>query len=257
MKNHRAWVATLVASIAFAGLAQATPSTTYWTPMTVDIQGYGMLHIGVDNYFTVDRKLANGGGGFPTDAGLTIGILPFKKLQGEIGVDFFGPSDYPLMFNAKVGAPEGALFKGSPTLQVGMCNVGTKKDVTNQDVIFGVIGKTIPGLGRLSAGPYTGNGKLLRDAAGAEKKSGFMVAFDRSFAPTKDKDGSEYSRVVIAADYASGKNAFGAGGAGIYYFFKSNISLLVGPVFFNDEGVNGKWKWTVQLDINHPKLFGK
>jgi hypothetical protein len=31
----------------------------------------------------------------------------------------------------------------------------------------------------------------------------------------------------------------------------------VGPVFFNEEGVNGKWKWTVQLDINHPKLFGK
>jgi hypothetical protein len=37
---------------------------------------------------------------------------------------------------------------------------------------------------------------------------------------------------------------------GLYYYFTKNIDLLTGPVWFNDEGINGKWKWTVQLDIN-------
>jgi hypothetical protein len=240
-----------------AGLAEATPSTTYWTPMTVDIQSYGVLHIGVDNYFTVGKKLENGGGGFPTDAGLTLGVLPSTKVQAEVGFDLFGPADYPLVFNAKLGTPEGTLFKGSPTLQAGICNVGTKKGVTDQNVVYGVVGKAFPKIGRLSAGPYIGNASVLRDSEGNKANSGFMVAFDRSFAPTKDKEGTEFSRVVFAADYASGKNAFGAGGFGLYYFFRSNISLLVGPVFFNDQGINGKTKWTIQLDINHPRLFGK
>jgi hypothetical protein len=135
--------------------------------------------------------------------------------------------------------------------------VGTKKGVTDQNIVYGIIGKTFPGVARLSAGPYIGNATVLRDSDGNKANSGFMVAADRSFAPTKDKEGNEFSRVVIAADYASGKNAFGAGGFGLYYFFRSNISLLVGPVFFNDQGINGKWKWTIQLDINHPRLFGK
>jgi hypothetical protein len=77
-----------------------------------------------------------------------------------------------------------------------------------------------------------------------------MAAFDRAFLPTKDKEGNEFSRIVLAADYATGKNAFGGGGAGVYYFFTKDISLLTGPVWFNEEAINGKWKWTVQLDIN-------
>ena len=257
MRTTRAMIGTLLSFATLSSLAHATPSTTYWTPMTVDIQPYGVLHTGVDNYFTVARKLQDGGGGFPTDAGLTVGVLPFQKLQAEVGVDFMGPADYPLMFNAKLGAPEGALFKGSPTLQAGIFNVGTKKDVTNQNIVYAVVGKSLAGLGRLSVGPYVGNGRVLRDSAGEEKKSGVMAAFDRGFAPTRDKEGSEYNRVVLAADYASGKNALGGGGLGLYYYFRSNISLLVGPVFFNEEGVNGRWKWTIQLDINHPRLFGR
>jgi hypothetical protein len=162
-----------------------------------------------------------------------------------------------LMFNAKLGVTEGAIFKGSPTLQAGICNVGTKKGVTDQNIVYGVVGKTIPSVGRLSAGPYIGNATVLRDGNGNKANSGVMVAFDHAFATTKDKEGTEFSRVVFAADWASGKNAFGAGGFGLYYYFRSNISLLAGPVFFNDSVVNGKYKWTIQLDINHPKLFGK
>jgi len=247
---------SIIASVLFSGIANATPSTTYWTPMTPDIQPYGVLHIGVDNYFTVFRKAANGGGSFPTDFGLTMGVLPFEKLQMEVGVDLLESSDYPLYFNAKIGTPEDALFKGSPTLQLGIFNVGTKNNVTNYNILYGVIGKTIPGIGRLSLGPYIGNRKVLVDKDGNRENTGIMIAFDRGFLPVKDKAGNEYNKIVFAADYASGKNAIGGGGFGLYYYFTKDISLLTGPVWFNEEAINGRWKWTIQLDINL-SVFGK
>ena len=254
MKKLSVLTVTLVSLFLLSGFAYATPSTTYWTPMTLDIQPYGVLHLGVDNYFTVFRKADNGGASFPTDFGLTMGVLPFEKLKMEVGVDLLESSNYPLYFNTKIGTPEDALFKGSPTLQLGIFNVGTKNNVTNQNIVFGVIGKTIPGIGRISAGPYIGNKKVLIDKNGDKENTGIMVAFDRGFMPVKDKNGNEYNKLVFAADYASGKNAIGGGGVGLYYFFTKDISLLTGPVWFNEEAINGKWKWTIQLDINLPLL---
>ncbi|MEK6700481.1 MAG: hypothetical protein AABZ10_15720 [Nitrospirota bacterium] len=229
----------------------ATPSTTYWTPMTMDIQGYKVLHLGIDNYFTTGKRSATGEqGAFPTDIGLTMGVLPYEKILMEVGVDALYPSDYPYYFNAKIGAPENALFKGAPALQVGIFNVGTKKDVTNQDIVYGVIGKTLPGVGRLTVGPYIGNSKVLLATDGTKENTGYMVAFDRGFKSAKDAAGNEYNKFVFAADYASGKNAIGGGGVGLYYFFTKDISLLTGPVWFNEQAINGAWKWTTQLDIN-------
>jgi len=231
--------------------AFATPSTTYWTPMTMDIQPYKVVHLGIDNYFTVDKKADSGEqGAFPTDIGLTMGVLPFEKIQMEIGIDALNPSDNPYYFNAKIGAPENALFKGAPALQIGIFNVGTKKDVTDQNIVYGVIGKTIPGVGRLSAGPYIGNSKVLVNANGEKENTGYMVAFDRGFMTVKDSAGNEYSKWVFAADYASGKNAIGGGGFGMYYYLTKDISLLTGPVWFNEKAINGAWKWSTQLDIN-------
>ncbi|MEI6809618.1 MAG: hypothetical protein WCN95_12930 [bacterium] len=232
------------------GVARATPSTTYWTPMTVDVQSYGVLHIGADNYFTVFKKAEAGGGDFPTDLGLTIGVLPFKSVVAEIGVDLMESSDNPLYFNAKIAVLEDTLFDGAPTIQVGIFNAGTKKDVTDQNIAYAAIGKTIPGIGRLSAGPYIGNSSVLVEKDGNKDNSGFMVAFDRGFTPVKDKDGNEYNKWVFAADYASGNNALGGGGFGVYHFFTKDICLLTGPVWFNEEAINGDWKWTFQLDIN-------
>lgn len=256
MKTFRVLAISIMVLVLFSNIANATPSTTYWTPMTLDIQPYGVLHIGVDNYFTVFRKATNGGGSFPTDFGLTMGVLPFEKLQMEVGVDLLESSDYPLYFNAKIGTPEDALFKGSPTIQLGIFNVGTKNNVTNQNIVFGVIGKTIPGIGRIAIGPYIGNRRVLVDKDGNKENTGIMVSFDRGFLPVKDKAGNEYNKIVFAADYASGKNAIGGGGFGLYYYFTKDISLLTGPVWFNEEAINGKWKWTIQLDINLP-IFGK
>lgn len=227
-------------------LAFATPSTELWTAGTTDIQPYGVSHIGIDNYFTVFRKAADGAGGFPTDAGFTIGILPFSKVQMEIGIDLMEPLDYPIMGNAKLGIPEDVLFKGQPGLAAGMFNVGTKKDVTDYNIGYAAIGKTIPVIGRLFIGGYMGNKNVL----GGSTDKGVTIAWDRSFIPAKITGGADYSRLLLCADLASGRNVYGGGGVGIAFYFNENISILTGPVFFNDQLLNGKWKWTTQLDIN-------
>ncbi|MBF0499237.1 MAG: hypothetical protein HQM09_03850 [Candidatus Riflebacteria bacterium] len=234
----------------FAGRAEATPSSTLWTNMTPDIQGFDVLHLGIDNYFTVMRKTRDGGGSFPTDFGLTMGVLRSQKLQLELGFDLLESSDDPLYFNAKLGYAEGALGTDSLALQIGIFNVGTNRGVTNQNVAYLVLGHTFKNFGRLSAGPYRGNPDILRNSNGGKENTGYMVAFDHGFRPTKGPDGNTFNRFVFCADYASGKNAIGGGGTGLYYYFTKDVSLLTGPVWFNDTGINGKWKWTTQLDVN-------
>ena len=255
MKSLRL-VAVAAALVALASSsALATPTGTFWTPMSMDIQSFKVVHLGIDNYFTIGKKASSGEqAAYPSDLGLTLGVLPFEKIQMEVGIDAMYPTDFPYMFIAKIGAPEDALFKYSPALQVGIYGVGTKSKVTDANIIYGVIGKTIPSIGRISAGPYMGNKDILVDAAGKKENTGFMVAFDSSFMPVKDAAGTEYSKIVFAADYASGKNSVGGYGFGINYYFTKDISLLTGPVFFNEKAINGAWKWSTQLDINLPSF---
>jgi hypothetical protein len=229
-----------------ASVSLATPSTEFWTSGTTDIQPFGMAHIGIDNYFTVFKIFADGAGAFPTDAGLTVGVLPFSKVQMEIGVDLMEPQDFPVFANAKIGIPENGLFKGQPGIAAGIFNVGTKKDVTNYNIGYAALGKTIPVIGRLFIGGYMGNKNVL----GGITDKGVTIAWDHGFLNATGAGGSDYSRLLLCADLASGKNIYGGGGVGIAWFFNENISILTGPVFFNDEALNGKWKWTTQLDIN-------
>jgi hypothetical protein len=283
--THRFWGVIFGTVLLFgaADMAGATPSTTYWTPATSDIQAFNVWHIGVDNYFRLSRtqeEQANGQfDSFPTDVGLTVGVLPFKKLNMEVGIDGLFPATrvHPalrsigssLLFNAKIGTPEGAFF-GSwfPAINIGMFNIGTKSQVTNMNIVDLIVGKSLGPFGRLHAGGYIGNpgaalmheggclpgntdiAACIPGASGALANSGGMVGYDYGFWKVKDSGGNEYNKWVFAADYLSGKNFIGGGGFGIYHFFTKDISLLTGPVWFNDHVINGQWKWTVQLDIN-------
>ena len=225
----------------------ATPSTTYWTTAVIDVQPYKVWHLGIDNYFTVLKDDPDAGA-FPTDVGLTVGVLPYEKIQLEVGVDLLENmidsttgKDNPLFFNFKFGTPEGSLFPGSPGIAAGMWNIGTKSDVTDYNIFHAMVGKSIPQVGRIHVGAYSGNKDLLISSKREEDATGFMIGWDRWL--VKDK-------FMLAADYASGDNAIGAGGFGLYWFFAPNASMLMGPVFFNDDGINGEWKWTTQLDVN-------
>jgi len=242
----------LAAAVLLAGLsgaAGATPSTVFWTPCSIDLQAYKSVHLSYDTYFTVAEKGGmRGGSAFPVDMGLTMGILPFEKFQAEVGFDWFEPTDYPLVFNAKMGFPEGAMFKGAPALQAGIFNAGTKKDVTDMNAVDVVTGLTLPaGLGRIHLGGYTGKKELLAGSDGKSAEAGFMAAWDLSLLPVAD---GSYNRLGLCADWMSGKNILGGGGPGVAWYFSKNASILTGPVWFNDEGLNGKWKWTMQFDAN-------
>jgi hypothetical protein len=226
----------------------ATPSSTFWTPATTEVQPFGKWHVTYDSYFTVGRT-GTKKSDLPTDLGLTVGVLPFQKLNMEVGFDLLEPTDDPLFFNAKLGTPEGSLFAGSPALNVGIFNIGTRAGVTDYDIVDFLVGKTLPlDLGRLFAGAYVGS-HTLRSADGDVENVGWMIGYDKGFWSVKQGD-KEFKRFVVAADYASGENAIGGGGAGLYVYFTPDIDLLMGPVWFNDARLNGDLKWTIQLDIN-------
>jgi hypothetical protein len=294
----------LLLSLVLTGTVSATPSTTLWTPATSDIQPFNVWHIGVDNYFrlyqsntdtnNLPRSNTNAPArldGFPTDVGLTVGVLPFEKLQMEVGIDGLFPATrvnpalrsigQSLLFNSKIGIPEGAFF-GSwfPAINVGIFDVGTKGQITDMNIVDFIVGHTLGDFGRIHGGGYYGNpGSALMHQSGCKngtsniqfacsnlvangaygggdtkrgrlQNSGGMVGYDYGFWKVKDKEGNEYNKWTFLADYASGNNFIGGASVGFGYNFTKDIDLLTGPVWFNDHVINGGWKWTVQLDIN-------
>ncbi|MBI5025306.1 MAG: hypothetical protein HZC12_00975, partial [Nitrospirae bacterium] len=164
MKNIKVLAITLMVLVLFAGIAHATPSTQIWIPST-DVQPFKKMHLGIDTYIKTESQ---DGTKEPTvtNLGLTMGVLPYEKIQMEVGIDYRdtgGNHTYPLLFNAKLGVPEGVLFKESPALSVGGYDFGTKHNVTDYNIVYGLVAKTFGKLGRLSAGYYTGNDNLLLD----------------------------------------------------------------------------------------------
>ena len=230
----------------------AAPSTEFWTAGTTDIVGYGIGHVVIYDYFhpansSSEAQTSDPTAAFPTDVGYTVGILPFTKVNMEVGLDFMGASNFPLMGNTKLALIEDAFFKGEPAVAVGIFNVGVKTDATDQDIRYVNIGKTIPIIGRLFVGGYEGN-KTIAGNDGVNK--GITLAWDKSFLPAKSAGGVDYTRLTVCGDLATGNNAYGGGGFGIAYNFNENINILTGPLFLNDAAINGKWKWSTQLNVN-------
>ena len=250
--KKRTIISVLLASFACLSSISATPSKIFWTPCTTEVYDQGLMHIDVDNYFTVFQDVGHGSILAP-DVGLEFGLFTYKNLKVEGGVDFLGGTDYPLMFNFKVGLEENMFTKWMPSASIGMYNMGTKRHghkKTDQDIVNFVLGKTLPWIdSHIYFGIYHGN-----DALGSTH-GGWMTAWDYGFYKATDSKGGTYNKWWLAADYASGKNAIGGGGAGIAYFFTPDINLLTGPVFFRDREFNGRWKWSVQLNINACQLW--
>lgn len=229
---------TIVLGVLVVGTAYATPSTTYWTPCVMDIQAAGVTHLGIDNYFRVGNNEA-----FPVDIGPGWGAHVTKKISAEYGFDVLANQSNPLFFNAKIGYREGVLGKNMPGIQLGLFDFGTKHHVTDFNIAYLVLGKSLPDRKtRVHVAGYYGNPGTLRSGAGDRENTGWMIAMDHQM----DKAG----KWVLAADYASGKNYIGGGGVGVYYYFTKDISLLAGPMWFNDKIINGDMKWTTQMDIN-------
>lgn len=229
----------------------ATPSTQIWIPST-DIQAFGKVHFGFDQYIKAR----------PTDEasrepnvinnGITVGVLPFEKLQMEVGIDMrhYGlePVDSaPVYFNAKIGIPEDALFKYSPAIAVGGYDFGTKKfDAntgfgTDYNITYGLLAKTLGKAGRFSVGYYQGSDKLLLDKTGQKDNTGVLASWDRTISEISDK-------LWVAIDYMGGENGYGALSYGAAWKFAPNVGVIFGMDKYNND--NFKSTYTVQVDID-------
>jgi hypothetical protein len=249
-------------SMAAAGVAMATPSTQIWIPST-DVQAYKTFHLGIDNYFRASGVPKSP----PTataprdanvmDIGPVVGILPFEKLQAEIGFDYLvnanEPNDnHPWSGNFKIATPEDSLFKFSPAFAVGMYNVGPSLNKANaplvtsgQNIVYGLLARTLPVVGRLSAGYYRGGERALINTSGNSANDGVLLSWDRSMAEISDK-------LWMAVDYQGGNNVDGAVNFGASWNFAKNVSVIFGYDVYTKKALAGNNTFTTQLDINFP-----
>src|SRR5438067_2307938 len=241
--------------------ARATPSTTFWAPSNTAIQPFLVPHITYDTYFW--NRPASGSNGspiYPVTTGLTMGVLPWDELQLEVGFDLLLPGSDPLLLNAKLGVPEDKLFAFQPSLALGIFGAGTKRSTattagTDYDILYAQMQHTIPAVGGyLSVGGYYAlQDRLFQASDGSGTQRAGLLAGVVS--PDVNVNLPWLQKINFAADVQTGKNAFGAAGGGVYFYFTDKIDLLTGPVYFFDSGSQPggrQWFWTVQLDVDLP-----
>lgn len=255
--------------MAATGVAMATPSTQIWIPST-DIQPYKTFHLGIDNYFRASGVGKASGDPAKRDAnvmdiGPVVGVLPFEKLQMEVGFDYLviagEPNDnHPLSGNFKIGTPEDSLCKFSPAIAVGMYNIGPSQSagtapgvVSGQNIVYALAAKTlpaigsIPSLGRISAGYYRGSKKALISETPSSKpqNDGILLSWDRTMSEITDK-------LWMAVDYQGGHNVDSALNVGFSWAFAKNVSVIFGYDIYKEKALAGNNTFTTQLDINFP-----
>lgn len=224
----------------------ATPTSVFWTNCTTNVLEPGTGDFAMMNFFAPYKTRNHPV--FPFDIGLEFGLFDWNGFKCEAGFDYLAGINHPWFFNAKIGIEEDLLFCHAPSFSLGFFGAGTRFDFpmrTNGNVIDFVIGKDLPECigGHLFLGAYAAQESIGRD------RSGFMVAYTNYFCAAENCDGEDYYRWYFAADYASGKNAIGGGGFGIGHYFTPNISMLIGPVWFNDTSLLGKWKLLIEIDV--------
>jgi len=241
-------LAAAIAVLAISPAARATPSTTYWTPATTYTQPYLVPHLTYDTYFGEP-------GMYGVDMGLTVGVLPFETVNAEIGFDtLYGSGlvgEQALTLNGKVTLVEGKLASWQPGVSAGIFGVGFEKDLTDLNVLHATVAKTLPYIGNIGVGVYSAlNDDLLVDKDGNKDATGLFLSW---MGPEIPVGLPGLKKVMLAADFQSGKNALSAVGGGLYLYFTDAIDLLVGPVFFLEPELQpGKadWLFTAQVDID-------
>jgi hypothetical protein len=227
--------------------AHATASTHIWAPST-DVQPFMKWHLTSDFYVPTENNADGSRANTITNLGLTVGVLPFKKLNMEVGFDhksgYGALDDYPMYFNTKIGIPEGTYGEFFPALAIGIYDVGTKGDRTDYNVVYGKAGKTVPmgdlSLGRFSLGYFIGNSDLLLDGT-KEDNDGVLVCWERVMTEISDK-------LWVAVDYQGTRSSYGSWNLGFSWKFADNVSGIFGYDIYNDRDLANTY--TVQVDID-------
>lgn len=251
MKRGEALAVTLsVACLTLGGTspAAATASTHIWAPST-DVQAFNVWHTTTDVYLAAEQDASGGRVPPVTNLGLTVGLLPFSKLNLEVGLDHKAGlgalDDYPIYGNLKLGIPEGALGKGSPAFALGIFDLGTQAGLTDDNVAYLKVAETFAfggvSWGRFSLGCFSGNEDLLLDSQGASDNQGILAAWERVCPEVSEK-------LWVCVEYVGTESAYGTLNVGASWKCSDNVALLVGyDGFNNDELVDTA---TVQIDID-------
>jgi hypothetical protein len=232
----------------FAPRAFATATTHIWAPST-DVQAFKKVHLTSDFYFSAERDGAGNRPATVTNLGLTVGVLSFKKLNAEAGFDHktgYGDlDDFPMYFNFKIGVPEEAYGKYFPAFAIGVYDIGTEKNKTDDDVFYGKVAKCFKyrktDLGRLSVGYFAGNKKLLLGKDGGKDNSGVLVAWERTVPEISDK-------LWVCLEYQGSSSLYGCFTPGFSWKVADNASVLFGYQIYNNHSLANTA--TVQVDID-------
>jgi hypothetical protein len=265
MKRVKVVAAAVAIMSATCGSAFATPTGQIAIPST-DAKGFKEVTVNISN---IARFTNTGGAANPNyyNVGVVAGVLPFEAVKLEIGADFITTGnkgnradDSPFYFNAKLATAEDlGGHKWIPAFAVGVYNMGTfdKPEIglsTRQNIVYGLVAKTLPIVGRISAGGYHGSSRALAtngNPSGTDNNSGALISWDRTMTEISDK-------LWFGIDYMSGNNANGELGFGASWAFSKQITLLTGVQIFNpgykaSQGEylpGGKPAFTTQLFIN-------
>lgn len=218
----------IVFLLAFPTATFASPSKIVSIPST-DTQPALTLRGDAETYIRVSgERKASAGTAVSNESrdpgttivGLTIGLPAVLRVRSEIGVDMVAAGSdaaerNPATFHAKVVLPELALCEYSPAFAIGIYNYGPANEKTDQNIVYGLVAKTFPVVGRISAGGYQA-GEHAVGPGGVE--SGALVSIDR---PLGDK-------LWIGVDYMSGRNINSGVNAGISYAFSKRAALMAG-----------------------------
>jgi len=249
-----------------SSMALAIPTSQTWIPST-DAKGFKEVTLSLINVVRFSDAVDAGPNAY--EAGVVAGVLPFENVKLEVGFDYLTTGTksradaHPFLFNAKLATVEDLGIKGMPAFAVGIYNVGTydKPELatsTRQNLAYGLVAKTFPVIGRISAGGYYGAKRALYsngNPVDTDMNSGLMVSWDRTMSEISDK-------LWLGVDYMGGNNANGEISAGVSWAFSKQISVLAGVQVFNpfynvsagDNGAlpGGKPAFTTQLFINLP-----
>ena len=247
-KPLRVLVECAAALVLFASVAHGTASTHIWAPST-DVQPFKLVHVTSDMYLPVEYDAAGNRIGTVTNLGLTVGVLPFKTLNMEVGLDHKSGlgllDDYPLYGSLKVGLPEGAFGKHSPALALGVYDVGTKSGWTDFNVFYAKLAMSFKAgsvpLGRVSAGYFGGDSKLLVGRDGEADEKGPLLAWERTVSELSDK-------LWVCVEYMGTESVYGTLNAGAAWKLAPNVALLAGYDHFNNANYAGAA--TIQVDID-------
>jgi hypothetical protein len=227
----------------------ATGSTHIWAPST-DVQAFKIWHITCDMYLPVEKGVSGARMPTITNLGITVGVLPFKKVNMEVGFDHKSGlgslDDYPFYGNAKIGMPENTLGRFWPGLAVGIFDVGMKNDATDYNVMYGKAAKTFTAedvsLGRVSIGYFSGNKDLLVDEDGKKDNHGIMAAWERTMTEISDK-------MWICLEYMGTKSGYGSFNVGASWKFAPNVAVLGGYEVYNNSLIDDTVTLQVDIDI--------